>query len=173
MCERVCKSKSVVFVCVRGSLSLFHSHSVFYRQHKQIRNIIKLIVLQIVFDSQNLEAYLTRKITQFTSSVQVVDSITTALNSPEVERIIEEKLEILYVQPEGQYLECLGLSKVRLRPLVKPAVLSLYAEAAPLVLDSVTEKNGNQVHVCVCEFVCCVCLMCVHAVTGYKCSTIS
>ena len=117
----------------------------FYRQNKQIRNVIKLIVLQTVFNTQHLESYLTRKITQFSSSVQVVDSITSALNSPEVERIIEERLELLYVQPEGRYLETLGLRKARLQPLIKPAVLSLFAEAAPLVLDSVAERRGNQV----------------------------
>ena len=118
----------------------------FYRRHEQIRHVVKLIVLQMVFDSQHLETYLTRKIAQFSSSVQVVDSINSALSSPEVERLIEERLEILYVQPEGQYLEALGLSKQRLRLLIKPAVISLYAEAAPLVLDGVTERRGGQVN---------------------------
>ena len=108
---------------------------------------MKLIVLQMVFDSQHLQTYLSRKIAQFSSSIQVVDSINSALSSPEVERIVEERLEILFVQPEGQYLEALGLSRERLRPLVKPAVLSLYAEAAPLVLDGVTERRGDQVKV--------------------------
>ena len=122
-------------------------HRVFYRRHEQIRHVVKLIVLQMVFDSQHLETYLTRKIAQFSSTVRVVDSINSALSSPEVERLVEERLEILYVQPEGQYLEALGLSKQRLRPLVKPAVLSLYAEAAPLVLDGVTERRGGKVRV--------------------------
>ena len=120
----------------------------FYRQHREIRDVVKLIVLQMVFNSQHLETYITRKISQFSSSVQIADSIMNALNSPEVERIIEERLETLYVQPEGQYLETLGLSKVRLRPLIKPAVLSLCAETAPLVLDSVTERRVHQVCVC-------------------------
>ena len=106
-----------------------------------------MIVLQMVFDSQHLETYITRKISQFSSNVRVVDNITAALNSPEAERIVEERLEVLYVQPEGQYLEALGLSKVRLRPLIKPAVLSLCAETAPLVLDSVAEHRTDQVHI--------------------------
>ena len=117
----------------------------FYRQHRQIRNVVKLIVLQMVFNSQQLETYITRKISQFSSSVQVVDSITATLSSPEVEQIIEERLEVLYVQPEGQYLKALGLNKEQLRPLIKPAVLSLCAETAPLLLDSVTERRKNQV----------------------------
>lgn len=126
-------------------LSLSVCCRVFYRQHKQIRNVVKLIVLQIVFDTQHLETYLARKIANFSSTVQVVDSINSALSSPEAERVIEERLDILYVQPEGQYLKALGLSKRQFRPLIKPAVLSLYAEAAPLVLDSVAEKRRDQV----------------------------
>ena len=134
-------------VLIRGAILLcwILSHRVFYRQNRQIRDIVKLIVLQMVFDSQHLETYITRKISQFSSSTQIADSIMNALNSPEAERIIEERLETLYVQPEGQYLEALGLSKVRLQPLIKPAVLSLCAETAPLVLDSVTERRINQV----------------------------
>ena len=132
----------------------------FYRQHKQIRHVVQLIVVQMVLDSQHLETYLTRKITQFSSTVQVVDSISSALSSPEVERIVEERLEILFVQPEGQFLEGLGLTKEKLRPMVKPAVISLYAEAAPLVLDGMRERRGeHQVGVCVCMCVCvCVCV---------------
>lgn len=121
-------------------------YSVFYRQHRQIRNVVKLIVLQMVFNSQQLETYITRKISQFSSNVQVVDGITATLGSPEVEQIIEERLEVLYVQPEGQYLKVLGLSKEQLRPLIKPAVLSLCAETAPFLLDSVTERRKNQVY---------------------------
>ena len=137
-------------LCRQCVVFSFNFRRVFYRQNRQIRNVVKLIVLQMVFDTQHLESYITRKITQFSTSVQVVDSITTALSSPEVERIIEERLDVLYVQPEGQYLERLGLSRVRLRPLIKPAVLSLYAEAAPLVLDSVTERRENQVCLAPC-----------------------
>ena len=147
-----------IHVLMQFSRFMFTSHccdmycftfslSVFYRQHRQIRDVIKLIVLQMVFNSHHLETYITRKISQFSSSTRVVDSITNALNSPEVERIIEERLDTLYVQPEGQYLEALGLSKVRLRPLIKPAVLSLCAESAPLVLDDVTERKINQVYI--------------------------
>lgn len=130
---------------------MYH-YRVFYRQHRQIRNVVKLIVLQMVFDSQHLEMYITRKINQFSSKLQVVDSITTALNSPEVERIIEERLDVLYTQPEGQYLEALGMSKVRLQPLIKPAVLSLCAETAPLLLDGVTERRRDQVYKNLCCF---------------------
>ena len=107
--------------------------------------MIKLIVLQMLFDSQHLENYILRKIRQFSSNAHVVDNITQALNSPETEQIIEDRLNALYSVPESHYLEVLGLGKEQLRPMIKPAVLSLCAETAPLVLDSVTEESKDQV----------------------------
>ena len=106
----------------------------FYRRHKQVRDVIKLIVLHMLFDSQHLENYLLTKIRQFSSNVHVVDNIQQALNSPETEKIIEERLDTLYSLPEAHYLEVLGLSKEQLRPIIKPSVISLCAESAPMVL---------------------------------------
>ena len=120
-------------------------YSVFYRQHKEIKGVIKKIVLHMLFDFQHLENYMLRKIRQFSSNVNVVENITQALNSPEAERIIDERLNDLYSQPEAHYLEVLGLSKELLRPMIKPSVLSLCAESAPVVLDIVTEGSQDQV----------------------------
>ena len=135
-----------MFCCDMPSPS--HCSRVFYRQHKQIRNIIKMIVLQMIFDSKHLEDYILKKISHFSSNVQVVDNISAALSSPEAERIIEERMDSLYVQPEGQYLQMLGLSKLKLRPLIKPAILSLCAETAPMVLGTVGIPKKNEVSIC-------------------------
>lgn len=116
---------------------------VFYRQHKQIRNVLRQITIQMLFDSKHLETYLERKITQFSSNVQVVENITQALNSSEGERVIEEELEQLYAQPEAHYLQVLGLGKEALRPLIKPSVLSLCAETAPKVLKAVSTGDSD------------------------------
>ena len=126
----------------------------FYRQHKEIKDIIKKIVLHMLFDFQHLENYMLRKIRQFSSNVNVVENITQALNSPEAERVIDERLNDLYSQPEAHYLEVLGLSKEQLRPMIKPSVLSLCAESGPVVLDSVSKGSQDQVRngsVCLCQ----------------------
>ena len=121
--------------CLRLVCYLFSClNRVFYRRHKQVRDVIKLIVLHMLFDSQHLENYLLTKIRQFSSNVHVVDNIQQALNSPETEKIIEERLDTLYSLPEAHYLEVLGLSKEQLRPIIKPSVISLCAESAPMVL---------------------------------------
>ena len=117
----------------------------FYRRHKGIRNIIKMIVLQMLFDSEHLENYITRKIHQFSSNVQIAENISQALQSPEAERIIDQRLDYLYSQPEAYYLQALGLSRERIRPMIRPAVVSLCAESAPYVLDLMRQPDVEQV----------------------------
>ena len=70
-------------------------NKVFYHHHKQVRDVIKLIVLHMLFDSQHLN-YLLTKICQFSSNVHVVDNIQQALNSTETEKTIEECVDAPY-----------------------------------------------------------------------------
>lgn len=136
---------SSTYIAWNSTIMYLHLCSVFYRQHKEIRDVIKKIVLHMLFDFQHLENYMLRKIRQFSSNVNIVENITQALNSPEAEKIIDDRLNDLYSQPEAHYLEVLGLRKEQLRPMIKPAVLSLCAESGPMVLDSVTKESQDQV----------------------------
>ena len=104
-----------------------------------------MIVLHMLFDSQHLENYMLTKIRQFSSNVQVVDNIQQALDSPETDKIIKERLEALYSLPEGHYLEVLGLTKEQLKPMIKPSIISLCAESAPMVLDTISGGRRDQV----------------------------
>lgn len=70
-----------------------------------------------------------------------MDCITQALNSSNSDHIIDTHLSQLYSQPEALYLNALGVTKVKLKPLIRPAVLSLCAETAPLILGRATEKR--------------------------------
>lgn len=113
------------------------------RQHEQILELLRTIVLQLLFDSRHLENYIQERINRFSVEVNIVDCITRALNSSASEHIINTQLNTLYSQPEACYLGALGISKERLKPMIKPAVLSLCAESAPLVLGKVAEQDSN------------------------------
>ena len=131
-----------------GEISILtHSltHRVFYRRHEQIKNIIKMIVLQMLFDSEHLETYITRKIHQFSSNVHIAENISQALQTPEAEGIIDRRLDHLYSRPEVYYLQALGLTREKLKPMIRPAVISLCAESAPYVLDTINKPNVEQV----------------------------
>ena len=80
--------------------------------------------------------------------MRIVDTITQALNSPETEQVIEDRLSYLYSQPESYYLEQLGLRKEAIKEMIKPSIISLCAESAPYVLDSVANADSEQVCVC-------------------------
>ena len=106
-----------------------------------------MIVLQMLFDSEHLENYITRKIHQFSSNVNIVENISKALQSPEAERIIDSRLDSLYSQPEAYYLQALGMNREQVKPMIRPAVISLCAESAPYVLDLMHKPNVEQVFV--------------------------
>lgn len=104
-----------------------------------------MIVLQMLFDSEHLGNYITRKIHQFSSNVQIAENISQALQTPEAERIIDKRLDYLYSQPEAYYLQALGLNRERIKPMIRPAVISLCAESAPYVLDMMHQPDVEQV----------------------------
>ena len=93
----ICGSGSVFVCTVRtNKCDIFFSvHSVFYRRHNQIKNVIRLIVLQQLFSTEHLQTYISKKIRQFSSNVQVTESIRKALDSPETSQLIDDKLDIM------------------------------------------------------------------------------
>lgn len=116
----------------------------FYRRHAQIKNVIKLIVLQQLFSSEHLQDYISKKIRQFSSHVQVTENINAALNSTEIAQIINRRLDQLFAEPEAQFLQALGITREEVESIIRPAVLSLCAESAPYVLDNMQQSQlGN------------------------------
>lgn len=118
---------------------------VFYRRHIGIRKIIKLVVLQMLFETRVLEDYIISKTKHFQTSVQVAESVLQALNKEEAEQLIDKRLSTVFASPEGYYLSALGVSKESLKPMVKPAVLSLCAEATSLAAEAGTQHGIPQV----------------------------
>ncbi len=117
---------------------------VFYRRHNKIKNVIRLIVLQQLFSSEHLQNYISKKIRQFSSHVQVTESITTALHSQETAQIIKRRMDELFADPEVQFLEALGVTREHLEAIIRPAVLSLCAETAPFVLDGMHQSQFDK-----------------------------
>ena len=71
----------------------------------------------------------------------MTESIAQALNSPEVAQIISHRLDGILADPDAQLLEAVGLNREQLESMIRPAVLSLCAEAAPYVLDNVQQSQ--------------------------------
>ena len=130
-----------------------------------------------------LEDYVASKAKQFQTSVQVAESVIQALNREEAEQLIEKKLNAIFAGPDEYYLSVLGVSKESLKPMVKPAILSLCAEATTLAAGNRAEYSiakvcphgwvsvcmhlctsvGKCVHTCVNMCVYYVCVYCMYA----------
>ena len=116
--------------------------SVIQRQYKQIGNVICRIVIQMLFDGEHLKNYIVERMSKFSIEVNILESIARALNSKNASAIIDSHIDDLYSQPESQYLIAMGVSRSLLVPMIRPAILSLCAETAPLVL---TQDTGGEV----------------------------
>ena len=123
------------------SLSLFWYHRVISRQSEQIGNVIRMIVLQMLFDSEHLHNYVEERLSRFSAEVNIAECITEALQSNDAERIIESHMNRLYAQPEAYFLQALGISRSKLKPMIQPSILSLCAETAPLVVGNITGRG--------------------------------
>lgn len=99
----------------------------------------------MLFDNEHLEKYFTERINRFSVETNVVECITRALDSHTTEQIINDHLSRLYDQPESYYLNTLGVSQSRLKPMIKPAILSLCAETAPFVLGQFQQRQVGKV----------------------------
>ena len=94
----------------------------------------------MLFDSEHLKNYILERISKFSIDINIMESIDKGLKSNRASVIIDHHLDELYTQPESQYLISLGVSRSMLIPMIRPAILSLCAEAAPYVLTHDTEE---------------------------------
>lgn len=96
----------------------------------------------MLFDSEHLERYFIERINQFSVQTNIVECITGAMESRKAEKIIEDHLTKLYDSPDAYYLQILGVTRDRLKPMIGPAVLSLCAEAAPVVFGEFRSRDS-------------------------------
>ena len=123
-------------------LLLYFIFSVFIRKHRQISDVIRKVVMQMLFDSERLERYFIERINQYSIDTNISQSIANAMKSPKAQTIINDHLNELYSGPEAYYLVKLGVTRDKVRPMIAPAVLSLCAETGPSVLGEFFNRNN-------------------------------
>ena len=123
--------------------------SVVQRRHKEIRWIIKEVVVNLLCDSEFLERYISQELQKASTNIKIEESITAAVNSREVELLVIAELSQIYTEPEGHFLREMGLEHDVLYSLVKPFVLMLCAEAAPVVIQELSESQQVCVYTCI------------------------
>ena len=109
--------------------------------HKQIAQSVKQIILDYIFETSFINQYIMNKISQLATTADFPERINSLLASEEVDGIIDSQLASLTEIPEGQFLKAIGMQPTHIKPMVKPFVLGMGSEVAPLLLDHVTKPG--------------------------------
>lgn len=103
------------------------------KQFKEIRQTVMDTVLETFFDSAFLGQYIGDKAAELEQSDFLRKKIAGILEDDEVDAMLLKHLEALMLKPEGMMLAMIGMNAESLRPLVRPMVLALDVEIAPMI----------------------------------------
>eukprot|EP00037_Helgoeca_nana_P016411 m.154481 g.154481 ORF g.154481 m.154481 type:complete len:338 (+) comp23510_c0_seq1:53-1066(+) len=103
------------------------------KQFKEIRQTVMDTVLETFFDSAFLGQYIADKAALLEQSDYLRLKIATVLADDEVDALLLKHLEALMLKPEGMMLAMIGMNAESMRPLVRPMVLALDVEIAPMI----------------------------------------
>lgn len=105
------------------------------RQFKEIREMVKATMLKTFFNRQFLVTYAIEKLGAFQNSNDIEGSIRRLLESDAVDTIIEQNLTNLNTTAEGEMMTKMGMSPAAMKPMVKPMVVNMASEAAPMLMS--------------------------------------
>lgn len=114
------------------------------RQFKQIRQAVKDTIMKTFFDKEYLEKYGRQKLGELAGSINIEEKVRGLLQSSAVDIIIDRKLAELQARQEGMILAMMGLSPEMLKPMVKPFVVGMASDVAPLLMDAVMGKEDGR-----------------------------
>ncbi|KAJ3439214.1 hypothetical protein M0812_15238 [Anaeramoeba flamelloides] len=110
---------------------------------KAIRETIKNTIMKTFFDEDYLNKYISKKFNELMSSnnLNIEDKLKNILESPKVEKIIDQKLDDLKNKPEGLVLVMMGIEPSKLKPLILPFIVNAAKDFAPLLLSAFDPKK--------------------------------
>eukprot|EP00762_Andalucia_godoyi_P001896 ANDGO_06017.mRNA.1 hypothetical protein AMSG_06634 len=114
---------------------------------KEIREVVKNVIMKTFFDEAYLRRYASQKIGQLAGSMNIEDKIKKLLESPQIDAVIELKLGELASRPEGMVLAMMGLAPSQLKPMVKPFVVGMGSDVAPLLMDALVGPGGSSLNI--------------------------
>ncbi|KAJ6249723.1 hypothetical protein M0813_16797 [Anaeramoeba flamelloides] len=110
---------------------------------KAIRETIKNTIMKTFFDQNYLNKYISKKINRIMSNsdLNIEGKLKNILESPQVEKIIDQKLEDLKNKPEGLVLVMMGIEPSKLKPLILPFIINAAKDFVPLLLSAFDPKK--------------------------------
>ena len=127
-------------------LPLYLFYSVIVNNHERIKEIIKLTVIQIIFDHEFLQSYLIRRARQVSARRDLSQEFIDTLGSSKVESVILKHVTRLFSGPEDHLLTVLGVTDKKLLDVTKPLLLTIFSKIAPVLMEGLgNSKEVSQV----------------------------
>lgn len=101
------------------------------------KKLMANFILESFFSPLQVKKYINEKARDYLTAENIDSQLEKLLNSASAETMINEQLDILMGTPEGLRLRMLGITKAKLKPLVKPHLTNLKTSIVPLLLSSV------------------------------------
>ncbi|XP_031552060.1 uncharacterized protein LOC116289312 [Actinia tenebrosa] len=117
-----------------------------------VREVVADFIIEAFFSSSQVKRYMQNKIFCLLDSENFDQSLLNILNSEKITSIVEKKLNLLMASPEGLMLQSLGVTKLRLRPVIMSYITDMRSYTSPLLIASLqsselsdTEKIRGQI----------------------------
>ncbi|XP_065184684.1 uncharacterized protein LOC135815332 [Sycon ciliatum] len=112
---------------------------------KEIRVRLRKEMVTSVFDGRHFIRYVNQRTRTAVASADVPQQIAKFLSNPEVDSILQRRLNEFRDEPVGQLLASVGV-KADDQSTVKPAIIGASADLAPAVLTALGQLNKTPVH---------------------------
>ncbi|XP_065197501.1 uncharacterized protein LOC135829018 isoform X2 [Sycon ciliatum] len=129
-------------------IPLLIGSGVITRRFQEIRETIKQVILDTIFEPEAMQDYIDQRTGSFLSGFNLEEHIQAIMQSDVVDAVIDRKIAELMARPEGLMFAMMGIDAAKLKSLVKPFVFGLGVELAPMlvkVLDSMDLINGYRI----------------------------
>lgn len=106
----------------------------------EIRENVKKTTMDTYFDAGHITSYVQQKTEMILSALQLEESIRDIIRSPEVQQLIEEKIDDMYETPEGMVLGMM-VNKSKMKTSIMPSIENIGGDIVPLVSQMIRSSE--------------------------------
>ncbi|KAJ6236010.1 hypothetical protein M0813_28286 [Anaeramoeba flamelloides] len=121
-------------------IPFIYGSGVILRKYVELRRIIKSAVLMNFFDKVHLSGYLENKVSKLLKKLKVDTELKEILESPIVDKLIDQKIEQLETKTEFEMLKMMGIETGNLKSIIVVFILEFASNLGP-IFKSLTQTN--------------------------------
>ncbi|XP_068691494.1 uncharacterized protein [Montipora foliosa] len=120
------------------------------------KKLLANFILESFFSTSQVKQYIDEKTSCYVNLDAIDDQLEKILNSARCTAMINEQLNFFMGTPEGLKLQMLGVTKAKLKPLVKPQLMKMKISMVPLLLsciESIELLNADHLRVHIVDLI--------------------